>query len=1177
MSIEQTKTICPYCGVGCGVLATKDGEGRLEVEGIPDYPVNRGKLCSKGRYLHHAAADRDHRLLHPAFRDRDSDSGEYSEVSWDTAMARLTDTVRRAQAEHGPDAVAFYVSGQCLTEEYYLANKIVKGFLGTNNIDTNSRLCMSSAVMGYKETLGDDLVPACYEDLDHCDCFLVAGANPSWCHPILWRRVEARKQAKPDTKIIVVDPRRTETCAFADLHLQLLPGTDIVLFNAIAALLVEWGEIDHDFITNHTEGFERLKAELERVPLPERARVCGLNPLDIVQAASWIGKSPTFMSLWTMGLNQSRMGTDKNVALIQLNLLRGAIGRPGCGPLSLTGQPNAMGGREVGGMATLLAAHHDPANPAHRAKVAGHWQSPPLSGRPGLTATEIVEALEAGSLKVLWIIATNPAVSLPDQTRWEAAVAKADLVVVQDFSNRADTLRFADVILPAATWLEKEGTMTNSERRVARVRKLIDPPGEARPDADILLDFARRMGWEQAFNYTGPAEIFAEAAALTRGTAIDISGLSYERIDRELSVQWPCPDEGDGSARLFTDHRFATPNGRARLKPVPDAVPSPGPCAEYPLLLTTGRIRDQWHTMTRTGGVRRLNLQQDHPALDLHPDDIRRHGLEEGWPAEVRSAGGSLILRVRATEGLRPGVAFIPMHWGRGSAEGRGLVNRLLSVHTDPRSKQPDFKYTPVRVLRPVKPRERIVIVGAGAGALQFLTRYRQYNQTDEITVIGLEPRGFYNRILLPDYLTGERTWDSLETLQREAENKLKFHFVQGVSVTGIDRERRVVLRDDGEETPYDKLILATGSGPFVPPGVPVHLPRVFTMRTREDADRARAAIQPGTRVLIMGGGLLGIELAAALDAGAVKCTVVNLTARLMQIQLDETAGTLLRQELEERGIRVICEDSLAEYHTDADGAFIGAITQKGERIDAEVLFVAVGTRPNIAYLKDSGIDIKRGVCVNDHLQTSDPDIYALGEIAEHRGMLYGITAGAQEQANVAARHLAGDVWSGYEGSTLFNILKIHGRDVRSAGISEFPAGSENDPAWEDVVFADKRRRIYQRCILHNRRLVGAQFVGDASPWDECKRHIDSRLELEQERDTLLRPAAAEERPPVLGRLVCTCNQVGETNLHNAIRDGATDLETLCTKTKAGTGCGSCRPEVQMILEKNHRADHAAV
>ncbi|MCC5849270.1 MAG: molybdopterin-dependent oxidoreductase [Verrucomicrobia bacterium] len=1167
MSTKPVASLCPYCGVGCGVLGSRDRDGRLEISGDPDYPVNIGNLCSKGRYLHLAAGDHGDRLLQPLSRDRDS--GEETPLDWDTAMTRITDTVQSALRAHGPESVAFYISGQCLTEEYYLVNKIAKGFIGCNNVDTNSRLCMSSAVMGYKMTLGDDLVPTSYEDLDHCDCFLVAGANPSWCHPILWRRVEARKQKNPDAKIIVVDPRRTETCAFADLHLQILPGTDIFLFNAIAALLVESGRIDQRFVDHHCAGFPELRKHLQSMDLNARAKACGLDPQDILQAAVWIGRSPTLITMWTMGLNQSQVGTDKNIALIQLNLLRGAIGKPGCGPMSLTGQPNAMGGREVGGMATLLAAHHDMKNPEHREKIRAFWDAPQaLSDKPGLTATRITEALEAGTLKVLWIIATNPSVSMPDTARWEAALTKADLVIVQDFSRNADALASADLILPAATWPEKEGVMTNTERRIGRLRRMMTPPGEARPDCDILLDFARRMGWKTQFAYDSVADVFAECAALTHGTDVDISGLSHALLDKRGSVQWPCPSpDAPGTPRLFSNHRFPTPDGRARLHAVTDRGPDQQPTGDFPLVLTTGRVRDQWHTMTRTGRVNRLKLQSPLPTLDMHPEDLKRFGLEDGWPAEIESDTGKVILRAHATTDLRPGVVFVPMHWGRKLSGGNGRINRLVPAKIDPVSLQPDFKHVPVRVRRPTKPRERIVVVGAGAGALQFVSRYRELNREDELLVIGREPRGFYNRILLPDYLTGDRSWESLETLRKEAEEKLDFTFEQGVGVVGINRERKVVLKSDGEECPYDKLILSTGSRPFVPPGTPQDMPRVFTMRTREDADRARAVLRPGSHVLIMGGGLLGIELAAALNHNKIGCTIVNLTPRLMQLQLDATAGALLREELESRGIRVLCGDAVETIKTSDDEGLCGAITRNGEEIDANMLFVAVGTRTNIEYLADSGVETGRGVMVNDHLQSSDPNIYAIGEIAEHRGTLYGITAGAQEQADIAARHLAGDPWSSYEGSTLFNILKIHGTEVRSAGMAEIPEGCEEDPDWEDVVFQDRRQRVYQRCILHRNRLVGAQFFGDVSPWQQCKQWMDSRIELQEERLFLLRSRGAEAKDPPRGRLVCTCNQVGELNLKEAMSEGVLDLETLCTRTRAGTGCGSCKPEVKLLLD----------
>ncbi len=1163
MSSKSCHTICPYCGVGCGLSLTQTAPGVLELEGRKDYPVNRGSLCSKGRYLHHTSMNHENRLTAPTVKDG---NGIAQPVSWETAMDIMADAFRNAQRSHGNDSVGMYVSGQCLTEEYYLANKITKGFLSTNNIDTNSRLCMSSAVMGYKAVFGDDLVPASYEDLDLCSCFLVAGANPSWCHPILWRRVEARKEAHPETKIIVVDPRRTETCAFADLHLQILPGTDIYLFNAIASQLLEQGWIDQDYLTAHCEEEDAFRAQLGSLSLSERAEKCGIPEEEIKLAAQWIGESQTFMSLWTMGLNQSRIGTDKNIALIQLSLLRGAVGKPGCGPLSLTGQPNAMGGREVGGMATLLASHYHLNNKEHRKEVQQFWGCKPIRTKPGLTAMEMVEALENGKLKVLWIVATNPAVSFPDQDRFAKAIQNADLVVVQDFTSKADTLAFADIVLPAATWLEKDGTMTNSERRISRVRKLMDAPGDALPDAEIFIRFAHAMGWRTSFRYEHVSEVFDEYARMTKGRPTDITGVSYARLDKEGSVQWPCPEGSKGTTRLFEDGKFATVSGKANLIAVPDQAPELPLGKDYPLVLTTGRIRDQWHTMTRTGKVKRLNLQEPAPGLEVHPRDAEKFRLKDGWPVRVESPYGQATLVTKISENVRESMVFAPMHWGRKHNGGKGLINRVVEGPVDPKSSQPDFKFTPVKISPVKKFPKRIVVVGAGAGALQFVTSYREFNRDDEVIVLGKEPRGFYNRILLPEYLTGELSWETLVTLKDEEVPGFNLQFEQGVSISAVNPEDKTVLAEDGRCWSYDTLVLSTGSRAFVPPGVPMEMPGIYTMRTKADADAARKDLGDEGRVLVMGGGLLGIELAASLDAAGFDCDVIEMAPRLMLRQLDETAGGLLKLELEERGIGVFTGDCIVEYLTDKKGNFSGAKTRGGLVIHADLLFVAVGTRPNIEYLDESGLECNRGVIVNDHLQTSDPYIFALGEIAEHQGMLYGITAGAQDQAKIAARFIAGDDWSSYSGSTLFNILKIHGREVRAAGLNEIPEGSEEDPQWEDVIFHDKRKRIYQRCIVHRNRLVGAQFIGNADPWEDCKRWIDQGIELEAERDSLLR-GAAEAREPVKGRLVCTCNQVGEKNLQDAIHNGCVDLEALCSKTRAGTGCGSCRPDVKRILE----------
>lgn len=1155
---KTIKTTCCYCGVGCGILASKDARGGLEVTGDPDHPVNQGKLCSKGRSLNHVAANMDDRILAPRLRRTRRET--MAEVSMDTAIAHVANQFKSIIAEHGPDSVAMYVSGQCLTEEYYLANKLMKGFIGTNNIDTNSRLCMSSAVVGYKKALGDDLVPCSYEDIDFCDCFLVTGANPAWCHPILWRRVEQRLQASPAAKLIVVDPRRTDTCANADLHLQIIPGTDITLHNAIAALLIRRGSIDQEFLENHCEGFDELKRHLADFDITEAARVCGVPEDDLVLAAAWIGNSPTMMTMWTMGLNQSRVGTDKNLSLLNLSLLTGTIGKPGCGPFSLTGQPNAMGGREVGGMANLLAAHLDLANPEHREQVAAFWGGGPIAEQPGTTATEMVDALNDGRLKAVWIVCTNPAVSLPNLATFESAMAKAELVVVQEISERSDTLAYADVVLPAAGWLEKTGTMTNCERRISLLEPLLDPPGEALPDVEIFCAFAAHMGWGDSFNYAHPNEIYQEYTRLTCDTPVDVSGVSYERL-RQETVQWPCPDAAHpGTPRLFTDHQFYTASHRARLFSVqgPTAAPvSP----DYPFVLTTGRVRDQWHTRTKTGKVARLNLQYDRPFIEVNKEDAAELGLIAGASVEVSSAFGQAVVPCRPTDRIRRGLLFMPMHWGKTINGEAGRANNLTSSRIDPVSKQPDYKFVAVH-LRPHGPvRKKVLVVGAGAAAHQFIQSYREHNAVDDLILFGREPRAFYNRILLPDYINHERSWKQLVTMDAETLMTLDVDFRCGLEVTGIDRDAKQVRFDGGSES-YDKLVLCTGSRPFVPPSIPMDIEGMHTLRTRDDAEAILEEIEEDTRVLVVGGGLLGIEMAAALNHIEINCTVLERAPRLMERQLDETASAMLAEELGERGIEVICGESIGIMLRDE--AVRGVVTDCSRHLYCDLVIVAVGTRPNIEVFTPSGLIAKRGLVVDAHLLTNDPDIYALGEIAEFEGNLFGITKAAQQQATVAAAHCAGDIWSVYQGSALFNVLKIHGRGVASAGM---PSAPPDDPAYEELLFSDPRKRIYKKCVIHRDRLVGCIFIGDTSQFPDYLDLIESGLELDERRDTLLREGASLPEPP-RGPIVCSCNRVGEQNLVDAIVDGATTVAQLSLTTRAGTGCGSCLPELRLLLKR---------
>ena len=718
--MKETKSTCPYCGVGCGVIIESEGDRITGVRGDPDHPANFGRLCTKGSTLHLTATapvTRHARLLQPMRREHRG--GQPRAVSWDHAIDFASETFAQIIREHGPDAVGFYISGQLLTEDYYVFNKLAKGLVGTNNIDSNSRLCMSSAVAAYKAALGADAPPACYDDVNQAECIFIAGSNTAWAHPVLFRRIEDARAANARLKIVCCDPRRTETAASADLHLALLPGTDVMLFNGMLHVMLWEGWTRHDFIAARTTGFDELKATVRDCTPELVSQVCGISRDDLVAAARLFATSAATLSLYCQGLNQSTSGTDKNLALINLHLATGQIGRPGAGPFSLTGQPNAMGGREVGGMANLLSAHRDLANPQHRAEVAALWGLPGVPAGPGKTAVEMFQAAADGEIKALWIACTNPAQSMPDQATVRRALERAELVVVQEAFATTATCAWADLLLPATTWGEKTGTVTNSERRISRVRPAVAAPGQARHDWSIAVGFARRLegllrpGRPTLFPYgpdagcAGAEAIWNEHRASTRGRDLDITGMSY-RLLEQAPQQWPMPAAASaGAARLYQDGRFATADGRARFVPVawrPVAEPRD---ARHPLSLTTGRLRDQWHGMSRSGAVERLFGHVPEPAVELHPQELARRALRDGDLVHVTSRRGSIIVPVQGSAQVTPGQAFLAMHWGPEFLGGRSStgqplagVNALTTSASCPRSKQPELKHAAVKVLK---------------------------------------------------------------------------------------------------------------------------------------------------------------------------------------------------------------------------------------------------------------------------------------------------------------------------------------------------------------------------------------------------------------------------------------------------------------------------------------------
>ena len=714
-------SVCCYCGTGCGVLIETDANTITSVRGDPAHPANRGRLCTKGTTLA-LAAKAGRRALYPELRD--DRNTPRARVTWDTALEVAAQRFAAIIQEHGPDAVGFYISGQLLTEDYYVFNKLAKGLIGTNNVDTNSRLCMSSAVAGYKATLGADSPPGCYDDIEQAGVIFISGSNTAFAHPILFRRIEAARKANPDLKLIVVDPRRTDTAEAADLHLAILPGTDVALYHAMLNVML-WEElIDRDYISAHTDGWEKLRETVRDYTPEKMAPVCGVAAADIVQAARWFAAGPT-LSLYCQGLNQSSCGTDKNAALINLHLATRQIGRPGAAPMSLTGQPNAMGGREVGGLANLMSAHRAMDNPVHRAEIAQLWGVDAVPATPGKTAVEMFEALRSGQIKAIWIACTNPAQSLPDQTLVHEALAAAEFVVLQEAFADTETAPYADLLLPAATWSEREGTMTNSERRISHLHAAVAPPGEAQPDFQTVIAFAHRLGQklnrdgEKLFPYTSAEEVFNEHRESTRGRDLDITGLSYGMLDT-APRQWPLlPGEVQGKTRLYEDGIYPTPNGRAQFHNAPYRPVAEPIDARYPLHLNTGRLRDQWHGMSRTGKVARLFAHVDTPLLSMSRRDMELRRLGDGDLVRVKSRRGALVLQVEASATLRPGQCFLPMHWGGRFMSGFG-INTLTLPAFDPVSKQPELKHAAIQVAKADLPwRMAALCVGDGAALLE--------------------------------------------------------------------------------------------------------------------------------------------------------------------------------------------------------------------------------------------------------------------------------------------------------------------------------------------------------------------------------------------------------------------------------------------------------------------------
>jgi assimilatory nitrate reductase catalytic subunit len=1246
-TVEHTSstTHCPYCALQCGMHVGRR-EGSITIDGDARFPVNKGGLCVKGWS---AAGTLEHpeRLTTPLVR---GSSGALGPASWDEALDLIATRVRGVQAEHGHAAVGVFGSGSLTNEKAYLLGKFARVGLRTPNIDYNGRFCMSSGAAAGLRAFGLDRgLPFPLEDIMRARAILLAGTNPGETMPPIMQYFAAQRAS--GGTLIVADPRRSVTAEWATIHLQTRPGSDTAVANGLLHVLVAERLVDDAYIAARTEGFEAVKRLVADYTPAHVEQLTGIPRRELIEAARMLGTSRPAMVLTGRGPEQQATGVQNALAYINIALALGQVGVPGGGYGCLTGQGNGQGGREHGQKADQLPGYRRIDDPAARRHLAAIWgvAEHELPGA-GKSAYEMLSTLgEPDGVRALFVFGSNVVVSAPDARLIEQRLAALDLLVVSDFFL-SETASLAHVVLPSAQWAEEDGTMTNLEGRVIRRRRALRPPDGVRTDLQAIVAVARRLGRGDNFPSEVPAHVFDELRRATAGGPADYSGITYERIDGEDGVFWPCPDASHpGTPRLFAD-RFMTASGRARFHAVahrPSAEPAD---REYPLYLTTGRLLAQYQSGTQTRRIGELQALAPEPVAEIHPDTASRLGVRDGGGLLLATRRGEARFSVRVSDRMREDTVFVPFHWG-----GEQSANRLTNPALDPISRMPAFKVcavratpapaplfggtggtgeaervcdcngvaavriveavlggarslqavcaetragtgcgscrqavqalidrtcggldrgeppvrtepeTPPRTTKEHTPMKRLVVVGNGMAGIACVEQILKHAPRFAITVFGDETHVNYNRILLSSVLAGEKSPDDITLNPREWYERHGIRLRVGVRVTDIDAERKTVTADDGTVTPFDTLLLATGSSAWMPPIEGLDRDGVYAFRTLDDTRALLGRAARGVKAVVIGGGLLGLEAARGLQVQGCEVTVVHLMDRLMERQLDLTAGGYLKAKMEALDVRVLLERSTKAIA--GNGHVEGVIFADGEQIDADLVVVAAGIRPNVELGRRAGLTVNRGIVVNDHMETSHPDIFAVGECVEHNGVCYGLVAPLIEQAKVLAATITGNKGPVYRGTVQAAKLKIMGVDVFSAGDWSDASGAE------PVRFEDPADGVYKKVVLRDGKMSGVILVGDTSDSHRYMDWLRTGADLSRRRRQLLFPPPSEDAGLDVAQMsesaiVCGCVGVTKGAIIDAIHTkGVNTLSQLKQSTRASTGCGSCTTLCETILE----------